>query len=97
MPQYVFHITAGEMDSVDFRLVLGEVLIMLLLPGLEQNHVSGSDLLYLVAKEKNRFFQLLHIAADNPAAPWVARWAAFLLYAADRFRSFLRSGVWTYL
>ncbi len=50
MPEDVFYITAGEMDPVDFRLVLGEILVVLLLPWLEQDHMSCGDFLWFTVE-----------------------------------------------
>ena len=55
MPQDVLYIAAGEVDPVDLRLVFAKVFVVLLLPGLEQNHVSCSDFLGLSVKIKVGF------------------------------------------
>lgn len=55
MPQDVLYIAAGEVDPVDLRLVFAKVFVVLLLPGLEQNHVPCGDFLGLAVKIKVGF------------------------------------------
>ena len=55
MPQNIFHIAAGEMHPINLRLILGKVFVVLLLSGLEQNHVPGSNLPHLALEVKMGF------------------------------------------